>query len=263
MKIAVISPDRRQGNSTISALLAVTIAQTQNLTTCLTYTGNHNHSLSNYLGIKSLEDKTRNLTQIIKLLEASAITSQEIQDYFLKVPNVDNLQIIETASDNISDENNSKLLKFVIENLNHQVVITDVTTEIYDEATQNVIDSSDLIIMTLTQSKEVGDKLVAWESKGILDYLNKKGLVYIFNKFDPHVDAFRNSTKKLNLKHRRCAKLSYNPFIKKTSNIAKLQSIVPYILDKDPRVIELNNDLKECMLVILSNLGRRTIWPNH
>ena len=66
-----------------------------------------------------------------------------------KGPRRSQLQIIDTASETISDEDNTKLLKFVMENLNHEIVITDVATEIYDENTRSVIDNSDLIVMFL------------------------------------------------------------------------------------------------------------------
>jgi CO dehydrogenase nickel-insertion accessory protein CooC1 len=261
MKIAVISPDRKQGISTVSALLGLALAQTQNFSVCLTYTGNKNATLPAFLGIQPTEDKTRNLTQVIKLLESNAITGEEIQDYCLKVPGTTNLQLMDTASETISDADNSKLVRFVIENMNHDVVITDVATEIYEEITHAVIDNSDLIVMVLTQSREAGEKLKYWESAGILSHLNQKGLVYIFNQYDPNVEAFRDTTKRMGLRHRRCAKITYNSFIKRTSNIGKLQTILPYILARDPRVIELNNDIKECLLVILANLGRRMNWP--
>ncbi|MCD1257371.1 hypothetical protein B5M42_000790 [Paenibacillus athensensis] len=261
MKISVISPDRRQGGTTVSVLLALALAQTQNYRTCLTYTGNDNQSITGCLGLKPFEDKTRNLTQVIKLLEAHAISGEEISDYCIKVPGVPNLQIIDTASETISDEDNSKLLKFVIENLHHEIVITDVATEIYDDITRAVIDQSDLVVMVLTQSRDIGKKLKYWETAGVMEYVNNKGLVFIFNQYDPYVEAFRDTTKRMGLRHRRCAKISYNPFIKKTSNQGKLQTILPYILKKDPRVIELNNDLKECLMTVLANLGRKTAWP--
>ncbi|WP_239617494.1 hypothetical protein [Cohnella mopanensis] len=262
MNIAVISPDRRQGGTTISVLLAVALAQTQNLSTCLTYTGNNNKAMAGVLGLKSTEDMTRNLTQVIKMLEANAISRDEIQDYCIKVPNVPNLQVIETASETVSYEDSAKLIRFAIESLNHEIVITDVTTEIYDEVTQSVIDNADLIIMVLTQSKDVGDKLAYWETAEVIKHLNAKGLVYVFNQYDPYVEAFRETTKRLGLRHRRCAKISYNPFIRRTSNRGNLQSILSFILDKDPRVIELHNDLKECIMMILANLGRKTVWPH-
>jgi len=261
MKIAVISPDRRQGSTTVSVMLALGIAQTQNMTTCLAYTGNDGRSMTSYLGVKPQEDKTRNLTQVIKLLESNAIAGDEIVDYCLKVPGVPNLQLIETAAETTSLEDNTKLLKFAIQNLSHEVVVTDVATEIFDEASLAVIEQSDLVVMVLTQSKDVWDKLRDWDRAGVLSILNGKGLVYIINQFDPYVEAFRDTTKRLGLRHRRCAKLSYNPFIRKSSNTGKLQTMLPFILDRDPRVIELNNDLKECLMVVLSNLGRRTVWP--
>ncbi|XID94281.1 hypothetical protein ACF3MZ_07090 [Paenibacillaceae bacterium WGS1546] len=261
MKIAVISPDRKQGGTTVSVLLAVALAQTQNVSTCLTYTGNSNSSMAGFLGLQPTEDKTRNLTQVIKLLEASAISGEEIQDYCMKIPGVPNLQLMDTASETISDADNSKLLKFVIGNMNHDMVVTDVATEIYDDISRAVIDQSDLVVMVLTQSKEIGEKLKYWEGAGVMDYLNEKGLVYIVNQYDPYVEAFRDTTKRMGLRHRRCAKLGYNAFIRRTSNMGKLPTILPYVLGRDPRVIELNNDLKECLLVVLANLGRRTAWP--
>jgi len=261
MRIAVISPDRKQGCTTVSILLALALSHTQNIPTCLTYTGNSNLSLAGAIGLKPAEDKTRNLTQVIKLLEANAITGEEIQDYCIKIPGVTNLQLMDTASDTISDEDNTKLLKFVIGNMNHDIVITDVATEIYDDVSRAVIDNSDLIVMVLTQSKDVRERLQYWEAAGILEQLNQKGLVFIFNHFDPYVEAFRDTTKRMGLRHRRCAKISNNAFIRRTANMGKLQTILPYILSKDPRVIELNNDLKECLLVVLANLGRRMSWP--
>lgn len=260
MKIAVISPDRRQGGTTISVLLALALAQTQNYTTCLTYTGHNNSSIAGALGIKPSEDKTRSLTQVIKLLESNAISGDEIIDYCSQVPDVPNLQLIDTSSDSVTEEDNAKLLKFVIESLNHQVVITDVATEIYDETTETVLENSDLIVMVLTQSRDIREKLKHWEAEKILSKLNKKGLVFIINQFDPYVLAFRDTSKSLRLRHTRCAKISYNPFIKKTSNMGKLQTILPFILKRDPRVIELNNDLKECLAIVLANLGKKMVW---
>jgi len=259
MRVSVISPDRRQGGTTVSVLLALALAQTQNYTTCLTYTGGKN-SIAGMLGLKPLEDKTRSLTQVIKLLESNAISNEEILDYCIQVPGVPNLQLVDTSSDSITDEETAKLLKFFISRLSHQIVITDVSTEIYEEITASIIDESDLIVMVVTQSREIKEKLRQWEQAQIMGRLNAKGLVFIVNQYDPYVEAFRMTSKSMKIKHTRCAKLSYNPFIKKTSNIGKLQTILPYILDKDPRVIELNNDLKECLAIVTANLGRKMVW---
>ncbi len=262
MRICVISPDRRQGNSTVSALLAASLAQTQNYSTCLTFSGSHNHSLESMIGLQTVEDKTRNLSQILRLLESNAISEEDVRDYCVQVPVIPNMQFIDTTSETVSEEDSSKLLQYVVSHLSHEIVITDVTTEIYDDVTKMIIEQSDLVVMVLTQSKDVWEKLAFWKQSGWMEMLNKKGLLYIFNQFDAYVDAFRDTTKKLGLRHNRCAKISYNPFIKRMGNMGKLQSIVPYILDKDPRVIELNHDLKECLMVILANLGRRTAWKS-
>ncbi|MDX8360762.1 hypothetical protein [Cytobacillus sp. IB215316] len=258
MRIAVISPDRRQGGTTASILLALAMAETQNLTSCITYTGNNNISMSSYLGITKVEDRTRNLTQVIKLLEANLITGKEIGDYCTKIGS--NIQILDTASSSITDEDNAKLLEYALEHLSHDVVITDVATELYDPVTQAVLDKSDLIVMVLSQSQDIFRKLKVWHEEGVLEELDRRGLVFLLNQFDPYVGAFRDYSKKLGFPHRRFCKISYNPFVKKESNVGKLHTIMPRIVKNDYRMIELNNDIRECLMVILSNLGRVTVW---
>ncbi|WP_105614124.1 hypothetical protein [Vallitalea okinawensis] len=258
MKIAVISPGRRQGATTVSVLLGVALAQTQNLRVCLTHTGTYSESINTFLGLKEIQDKTRSLTQVIKLLEANAISGEEISDYCIKLGA--NLDIINTASHALSQADSDRLLSFVLQNLKHDVVITDVTTEFYEETTQGVIDSSDLVIMVLTQAKDILKKFELWRQSNYYKKLQDKGLIFIVNQYDPYVGAFRDMTKHLGLKHRRCCKIAYSPFIKRTGNQGKLHTILPYIMDKDVRVIELHNDIKECLHVITANLGMPMDW---
>ncbi|WP_433946686.1 hypothetical protein [Paenibacillus sp. SN-8-1] len=265
MNVTFISPDRRQGLTTVSALTAVALASTQNLTTCLTFTGGDNTSLNTFLGLDPVEDKTRNIGQMVKLLEADAISGNEIADYCTKIPGIPNLQILDSTSTDINSEANDKLIKFAIENMTTDVVITDVTTEIFDEVTKEVIEHSDLVIMVLTQSRDIWKKLKLWEeeqwepgskvSQTIMEKLSSKGLLFVFNQYDYNVEAFRDTTKKFGIRHRRCCRISYNSWIKKTSNQGKLHTILPYIISKDPRVIDLNIEIKELLMVILSNLG--------
>ena len=84
--------------------------------------------------------------------------------------------------------------------------------------------------------------------------------MYVINKFDGYVSAFPDFTKQAGIKHIQCCKLSYSPFIKKTANLGKLHTILPFILDRDVRVCELNNDLKECMQVITAHMGVKCNW---
>jgi hypothetical protein len=269
--ITFLSPDRRQGLTTVSSLIALALANTQNLNTALTFTGNNNNSINTFLGLTPVEDKTRNLTQLVKLLESNAISGSEIADYCTKIHNVPNFLILDSASNAISDEDNGRLIKFAIEHLDTDVVVTDVATEIFDDVTKQVIEQSDLIVMVLTQSRDIWKKLKVWEDvqwdanskedQTIMEKLSSKGLIFIFNQYDAYVEAFRETTKKFGIRHRRCCKITYNPWVKKTSNMGKLHTILPYILDKDPRVVELHNDIRECLTVILANLGRRSLWP--
>jgi cellulose biosynthesis protein BcsQ len=258
MKIAVMSPSRDQGITTASILLGLTLAQTQGLSVCLTHSGLDNSSLEAYLGISKYNDKTKSITQIIRLLESHAIAGDEIADYCTKIEN--KFEILNTAAPNIDKEESAKLLKFIIPNLKHDIVITDVETELWEETTKQIIQTADVIIIVMSQNIHTINKLEAWRESEYYNCIRGKPTMYIINKFDGYVSAFRDFTKQARLKHMQCCKISYSPFIKKTANMGKLHTIIPYILERDVRVCELNNDLKECMQVIKAHMGERSNW---
>lgn len=272
MNISFISPDRRQGVTTTSLLVALALARTQNTTVTYTYTGDSSSSLETFLGVEAETDITRSINQLVKLMESNIVKEDEIENYCTKIPDVKNFMVLNSASSTISPEENNDLVKMAIKNLNTDYVVTDVTTEIFEDVTKEVIEESDLIVMVLTQSRDIWKKVKIWEealwdpskedSPTIMEKLNSKGLIFIFNRYDSYVEAFRSTTKNFNIKHRRCCKITQNPYITRMSNIGKLDQIIEYVIEKDYRVIELNNDLFECVTVIQTNLGRRTLWSS-
>lgn len=52
----------------------------------------------------------------------------------------------------------------------------------------------------------------------------------------------------------------YSPLITKYCNSGQLDTIVPYIIQRDPRVIEFNADLKECTQFLLSLQEAKIKW---
>lgn len=258
MKIAVMSPSRDQGITTVSVLLGLTLAQTQGQSVCLTHSGMDSFSLDSYLGISKYNDKTKSITQIIRLLETHAISGNDIADYCTKIEN--NFELLNTAAPDVNGEESAKLLKFVIPNLNHDIVITDVKTELWEETTQQTLQTADVVIIVLSQNIQTVKKLEAWKASEYYAAIRGKPTMYIINKFDGYVSSFRDFTKQAGLKHIQCCKISYSPYIKRTANLGKLHTLLPYIIERDVRVCELNNDLKECMQVIMAHMGKRCNW---
>ena len=258
MRIAILSPSRDQGITTVSIILGLTFAQTQGMRVCLTICGMDNSSLEAYLGISKYDDKTKSITQIIRLLESNSISGDDIVDYCTKIE--ERFEVLNTSAPNVDRDESAKLLKFVIPNLSHDVVITDVQTELWEETTQETIKTADVVIIVLSQNIHTVNKLHAWRESEFYHSIRSKPTVHIINKYDGYVSAFRDFTKQTGLKHIQCCKLSYSPFIKRTANLGKLYTILPYILERDARVCELNLDLKECMQVMMAHMGERCSW---
>ena len=259
MKIAVLSPAHKQGGTCLSALLACAFAQTQDKSVCLTYTGT-NKELSQYLGLSSeYVDKTRTASQIAELLKVNAIKPDNLADYCEKVG--ENLDLLKTEINYYDSVDSSRLMEFLVGSLSHDIVITDVTTDIYDDVTQRVIDKSDMIMLVTTQDYRVDDKLKAWMESKHFEAIKKKGALLVVNKFTPVVGNLKHYNK-MGFKNNRMGKLHYNPYIIRMANDGKLYDIMKFIVNKDGRVIELNQDIKEILQVICANAGFKPKWQD-
>jgi len=258
MKIAVMSPSRDQGITTVSILLGQALAQTQGLTVCLTHSGLQNNALESYLGQKNIVDKTKSISQLIKLLESNSIGGNDVGEFCTQI--VHNFDFLNTVETNINDEVSARLLKFIIPNVKHDVVITDIVTELWENTTQQVIQLADIVIIVLSQNLLTVEKFNAWKESEYYNLLKGKPIMYVINKYDGYISAFRDYTKKSSLKHVQCCKISYSPFICKTANLGQLQTLLPYIIQKDLRVCELNNDIRECMQLIMAHMGEQFNW---
>jgi hypothetical protein len=254
MRIGVISPNRQQGITTTSVLLSAAFAHVQNVTTVLIHAGLDDYTINNILGLYDEGDITKSFSQLIKLLEVNAIGKNDISDYCDNVfANFDVLHL--SAS-----EDSKQYIPFVTKSISHQVVIVDFDLEPGDEVTLELIEQMDMFVVVMSQSIDTLYKFDYWRECGYFDRLDKKGAVFLFNKYDPYVSAFRDLTKSVGLKHTRCCRLSYNPFIRQLYNMGELQNAIYHIVDKDIRFLELNNEVKEILHVVAGNLGMNVLW---
>lgn len=256
MKIAIYSPVRRQGSTSLSILLGTALAAKTTLKTCLTYTGTESDTFNMFLGLRQYADRTKSINQMIKMLQANAISGEDISDYLHKV--VENIDLMHTSSDKTKKEESEILLSYILSHLPHNLVITDVNSEPYEETTQKVLGEADLVVVVLSQGVDVIDKFKRWKESSYFPDPSK--VVYVINRYDANVSAIRNVCKLIGVKYNKVAKLSMNPMIRKQSNEGKLGDLMTYILERDIRVIELANDMRDIALLVGGNLGIRINW---
>ncbi|GKX28630.1 hypothetical protein SH1V18_11100 [Vallitalea longa] len=256
MKVAVYSPVRRQGCTTLSVLLGSAIAQISNMKVCLTYTGTESDSYNIALGLNQIEDRTKSLTQVIRMLEANSITGKEVNDYL--TPLTDNLDIMQTSSDYITTEESGKLLTFVLNNLTHELILTEINSEPYEDSTKAILSNADIVVVLLSQGMDVINKYKAWKKSELFPDPTK--VVYAMNYYDPNISALRDVAKIMGIKPNKIVKITNNPFIKKMTNLGSLHKLMPYIYNKDIRVISLNSDVRDLCYLVMSNLGIKIDW---
>lgn len=256
-RIAIVGPTRRQGESTLSTLLALTLPRIFTTRVCLTYTGTDSTSYNTFLGVGDNQDPTRSLSQLVRLLDAGTVADTEIEDYLTDITH--NVNLLQTAELGMHETISSKLLIKSLEYLHHDFIITDVNTELSEEITQVILKKADLVVVTLSQGTDVINKLKLWQAHPLFPEQHK--VVYIVNFYDDKICALREISKHIGVRHVRVAKLNYNPFIRKMANLGKLQDIVPYIFNKDSRVVDLLVDLQEIMTMIGNNIGMAIQWP--
>ncbi len=256
MKVAIYSPVRRQGCTSVSVLIGAALAYVNNMKICLTYTGNESISLNIALGLREIQDRTRSLTQVIRMLEANSILKEDINDYL--TPLSDRLDIMQTSGDYISSEESDKLLTFVLNNLLHELIITDINSEPYEVRTKEILSNADIIIVLVSQGMDVISKYKLWKKSDLFPDPSK--IIHVVNNYNPNISSLKDFAKVIGIKHTKIAKITSNPFIAKMSNMGQLHKLIPYIIKKDIRVINLHADIRDLCYLAMSNLGVKLDW---
>lgn len=255
MKISVISPISHSGTTMATLFLGQALAHTQSLNVMLTYSG-MSRRICDYMSVSALEDKTCSISQVVKLMEAHAISPEDLYDYSIKV--YPNLYIMDTADPTITEEDGTKLMTYVFDNIPADVTICDVSGEIYDETTQQIFAASDVVAIVIQPDTHSYDMLRKWKESEF--WPKKADVMIIVNRYNEEIAALRDISRKIGVAHVNVCKLHYSPYITKYANEGESLTIVPYVMQKDPRVIELNTDLKEMCQYVVSNMEGRFKW---
>lgn len=255
MRIGLLSPSHHAGVTTASLMLGYTIAQSQSKEVCLTYTGEKS-DIKDYVGIVGNDDVTCSISQVMKLLEANAISKNDISEYCTKMG--PNCELLDSGNGTINNDEAMNLLSFVFKTVPKDFVLCDISSDLSDDITQALIKECDILIMVTTPDSKALNAANEWLNS---DYWPKdKPTMLLVNRYDPEIMALSEIAKRVGIPFRNTCKISYNPWITKTCITGKLDTMVPFILARDPRVIELNVDLKECLTFVFSHNMMKIKW---
>lgn len=255
MKIGMFSTKRGRGLTTAAILLADMCAREYSLQCILAHTGTYDASMSRYLDLEKNKDVTMNIRQVYKLLEVDAIRDKDFQDYTIKRGN---LGIFDIYSPNYKVEgtdDSAKLLNRVLGENRRGISFLDVTGELYDKESMDVLSNADYYIIVIDQSQEAVDKIELCKQLPYWKNIEKEGYLVLVNNYNKMVLPLDKMAKDLKIRRSKILKISYNPMIAKLANEGSLDNVCDYALENDPRFINVKTDLLDCVDIIAKNLG--------
>lgn len=259
MRVAIIPTDPRAGVTVTALGLSMALAYKQSKTVRICYTG-ENPAIKRYVGKDEADvDKTRSISQVSKLLQAHAISVEEISNYCVKFG--PNLELLDSWSEVLTQSEMEEILNFVYERSMSDYTICDVGYDLDDPLTRSVVKNSDVVAMvsdtswaSLTSVKEM---MASNEP-----LFREKKVVLVVNRYDPAIAPLKWCAQTAGFAMRNTCKLHYNPYIEKGCNTQDLQSVILRAFESDPRVIELRQDLKELTQYLMSINSEKMRWED-
>ena len=256
MKIAVLSAAGRCGATASILLMAAAIAETQDRAVRICYTG-ENRSLKRYAGRDAdVRDATMTISQVSKLLEAHAIAPESLSDYCTKL--APNLDIMDSWDESLTEEEMVSLLTFTYSRNTTDYIFCDMAQDLEDPVAQSVLSVSDAVVIVSEPSKASLDAVREMQESPL--WPKDVPCMLLIAKYNEAIDSVSKLAKLSQFKLRSTCKVHYNPLITKYCSSGQLLTIVPYVIKRDPRVVELNNDLRECTQFFLSLNNAKLKW---
>ena len=258
MKIAVFSPVHGQTGNTVTALfLAMSMALTQRKNICLTHTDFNSTVIEGILGLDLTDDVTRSLSQIFKLLSSGTLLEKELADYAVNV--LPGLDIYTTHNVALEHAERASFIEFLFNKMKiyHHIVI-DVDTGLKHKMSELCLSIADTIVITVSQNNHV---LKA--AKGLLQnndfkkLTKNKRILFVLNRFNTGIGTLSDVAKQLGVKTKEIMIIHDSVFIAKCYNKGIIEDVIKRALQKDIRVIELHNDIKNACKILL---GKEFIW---
>lgn len=258
MKIAVFSPLHGQtGNTVTSLFLAMSMALTQRKNICLTHTDFSSTVIGENLGLDIADDVTRSLSQVFKLLSSGTLLEKELADYAVNV--MPGLDIYTTHNVVLEHAERASFIEFLFNKMKiyHHIVI-DVDTGLTHEMSELCLSIADTVVINVSQNNHV---LKA--AKGLLQdndfkkLTKNKRILFALNRFNTEIGTLSEAARQLGVKTKELIIIHDSVFIAKCCNKGIVEEVIKRALQKDIRVLELYNDIKNACKILL---GKEFIW---
>lgn len=245
-RILILSPLSNIGATTVSAMIAQ-MATYDNKTSHLIFTESEN-PVTSYLGVKHVDDPTRSVMQIIKLIDNQSIEDKDILDYGHQY--VPNSWILDAADKSLSEKDKAQVINHIFNRAPCDLSICDCSEDITSDLATQLIDSADMIFVVCNTTRKSQIYLRSWIESS---YLKDRPNVYILcNRYNEVVYSVRNFAKVIVQPPNRICKIHYNPWIERCCNHRQLYQVIQLSRQFDPRVANIYRDTAEIMQCINS-----------
>lgn len=247
-KVLVMSPLHQSGASCVATLLAQSVTY-DNKTSTLMYTS----PLSNvpdYLGIKSIDDPTRSIMQVVRLIDSNAIKDSDILDYTVQFAK--NVHMLSLGDSILPERDAIQIVQHVYSRIPTDICVVDNSDDIDSPVTERLLEHADCVFIVINPSQKDFAYMKHWLTETKLR--DKEDTYVVLNNYDPVIGAVRTLSKQLGLAANKVCTLHYNPWIRRCCLVHALHEIVPKVKGMDDRVVNLRSDLAEFSQVINSTL---------
>lgn len=248
-RILVLSPLHNLGSSVCSALLAQGSTY-GGRSSALVFTDQMS-PLPRYLGLEeTVQDPTRNVTQIMELIDAAAIANSDILNYAHIYSK--NAYLVNTADASLNEKVLGQTVEYIFDRITTDVVVCDCSDAFDTAMTKRLVDLAHMVFIVTDMSEKCIRHLSYWlKQQPLVDCPN---VFVIVNRYDEAISSLRDFAKKIGLPASRVCKYHYNPWIGKCCLNKQLHTILPLSMSLDYRVAALKNDVDEMNQAISSDM---------
>lgn len=245
-KALVMSPLHQTGASCFATMLAQSLTY-ENKTTTLAYT-DVKSGIPKYLGVKDVDDPTRSIMQVVKLIDNNAIRDDGILDYTVQFSK--NAHLLSFGDDTLSERDALQITGHIFRRVPTDVCILDNSDDIDSPVTKQLLDVANCVFLVISPCQKDFAHLHYWLTETQLQEV--RHVYIVVNHYDPTIAAVREISKVIGLPANKVCTMHENPWIRKCCLLGQLQTLVPQVKGNDPRVINLSSDLRSYSQVISS-----------
>lgn len=247
-KILVMSPLHNLGATVSASLLSQAI--TFSSRTCTLLFTQADSLLPSYFGIQEVNDPTRSIMQVVKLIDSGAIKDQDILDYAF--PLTKNLHLVNVVEKSLTQRDRIQVISHIYNRSATDCVVIDNSDDLSTSFSKSLIQDSDQIFIVVQPTVKSLARMKLWLQDPLLE--NYPELFIIVNEYNERIFSMRELAKYMGLPANRVCKLHYNPYIGMCCFKGALQTVLPLSKELDPRVVNLKNDIEELQQCVGSSM---------